>query len=942
MKFRRILAATVAVASGVLIVLPPSTAQAADPPPPTGLTSVTASPSCWAIKQSHPNSPNGVYWLQTAKLVSPQQFYCDMTTDGGGWVLVARGRQGWNWSYNGQGTPAAVRTTTTGTGAFTPAALPAKTIDGLLDGGRVDSLVDGVRFRRATDSAGANWQEMRWRFAKRDRWSWMISAGHPIAQFTIDGVNRGSGSSRSWANDNSYRYVATARIQQHGWAAGFSFGPTIGGANNTTSYLWEYASENAAIPFTQVFIRPRITEDTFDEIPAAGTPAKTLSPLMDSKTVNTTPWGVTGCIGGCTELNLEAEGLAQVGNTMFVGGAFQYVQKGANPAAGEKVEQRYIAGFDVNTGEWRSGFRPVVNGLVWDLAKTPDNKLIISGDFTTVNGVAVGGLAKLDPVTGAVDPKWRSNVLNGTARGRARAIDVQGSWLYVGGDFTRITGGDPTAGALFGPVTVGRAARVNVANGRPDGTWKPNFNGSIIELDASDRNDRVYFSGYFTAVNGVTGTNKVAVIDVTGGGALTPGMKKWVPSSPTVDKQYQQTIMEIGDSVWVGGSEHILGKYDRDDFTFERSFTTSQGGDFQALGVVNGVVYASCHCAENMWQDSSSWPNPSPGWTQVDGVTFVGAFDAVTGDYLPEFFPTLKARGGLGPWELTTDTNGCLWFGGDLIQGSYQTSSYQWLGGFGKFCGRDTVAPTKPTNLKATAGSGTGVSLTWGASTDNKGSLSYQVLRNDRVIATVSTTSFNDTTATQAGRYFVRAIDTAGNLGASTAGVTGGPKTTLISYNSSWAWAFDGVDRGTAWKNTSFDDSAWARAPAEFGFGDSDEETVISTGTPRPLTSYFRKTFEVSDPDLLTTLTLNLIRDDGAAVYLNGTEVARTNLPAGALTITTKASTGISDRAAETTPVSFTIPKSALVAGTNTIAVEMHNLEASGSDLSFDLQLLGQ
>src|SRR3954451_9865502 len=76
-----------------------------------GLTSDDAAPSCWAIKQSFPSSPDGIYWLETASLQAPQPFYCDMTTDGGGWVLVGRGRTGWKWRETGQGTAAAIRTT---------------------------------------------------------------------------------------------------------------------------------------------------------------------------------------------------------------------------------------------------------------------------------------------------------------------------------------------------------------------------------------------------------------------------------------------------------------------------------------------------------------------------------------------------------------------------------------------------------------------------------------------------------------------------------------------------------------------------------------------------------------------------------------------------------------------------------------------------------------
>ena len=82
-------------------------AQAGD-----GTTSSTAGASCWGIKQQNPSSASGTYWLLTKSMDRPAQFACDMTTDGGGWVLVARGRNGWTFSPAGQGSPATVRTTT--------------------------------------------------------------------------------------------------------------------------------------------------------------------------------------------------------------------------------------------------------------------------------------------------------------------------------------------------------------------------------------------------------------------------------------------------------------------------------------------------------------------------------------------------------------------------------------------------------------------------------------------------------------------------------------------------------------------------------------------------------------------------------------------------------------------------------------------------------------
>ena len=167
--------------------------------------------------------------------------------------------------------------------------------------------------------------------------------------------------------------------------------------------------------------------------------------------------------------------------------------------------------------------------------------------------------------------------------------------------------------------------------------------------------------------------------------------------------------------------------------------------------------------------------------------------------------------------------------------------------------------------------------------------------------------------------------------------------TILVPIGATWKYLANGSDQGTAWRASSFNDSTWSTGPAQLGYGDGDEATTLGFGPDannKYITSYFRRSFDVTNASLFTGLTLRLLRDDGAVVYLNGVEVWRTNMPGGTVGYLTPASVAIGG-ADETTFVQTTISPASLVNGTNVLAVELHQSGGTSSDISFDLQLIG-
>lgn len=589
------------------------------------------------------------------------------------------------------------------------------------------------------------------------------------------------------------------------------------------------------------------------------------------------------------------------GDTVFIGGSFTAI-RGPN---GSTQTRSRLAAYDATTGALLP-WNPGANGDVRALrASSNGSGLFVGGAFTSIAGVVRSRLAELSTTTGALISAFRT-----TANNTVLALERIGTRLYVGGGFT-------TMSVTGTNLNRSRLAALNEANGSFVTGWSASANNQVATLAASPDGDRLFVGGRFTILSGQSRDFVGAVTTATG--AASP----WRPPIPCTDVQNPCFVFDLAVDIGkvyaaVGGPGGRVVAWDLASAV--RRWASYGDGDVQTVEVESGVVYAGGHF-DVLWADQ-----PRAG---------IVALSSSSGGLLT-FGPIIL--GGLGVWAIEADADRLRIGGGfTRIDGNWQRARYA------EFdvvpTPPDISPPTVPPNLRTTDVSDNLVSLAWDASTDDVVVAGYQLLRDGVPLATLGTTTYTDRglAPSTTYRYQVQAADAAGNwsdLSAPLSVTTAPPSNSLVHVGSTWRYLSNGSDQGTAWRGSGFDDSTWSSGDAQLGYGDSDETTVIS---PLGLTHYFRRRFDVADPASVAGLRLRVLRDDGAVVYVNGTEVWRSNLPAGTITYQTPAETDISG-AAESTFLSQLIPSSVLVAGQNTIAVEVHNRSGS-TDVSFDLEL---
>jgi len=166
-------------------------------------------------------------------------------------------------------------------------------------------------------------------------------------------------------------------------------------------------------------------------------------------------------------------------------------------------------------------------------------------------------------------------------------------------------------------------------------------------------------------------------------------------------------------------------------------------------------------------------------------------------------------------------------------------------------------------------------------------------------------------------------------------------------------WKYDpACHEGDNWQTTAYDDSGWLSGPGGFTGGENNAAIVpiLNTTTlPAPATQspaghamYFRTHFNLASIANVS-LTMSNAIDDGATFYLNGTQILnlRVTTP-GTCASFSGGAIGAGTDALLWEVHTFTTADLAgiAVAGDNVLAVEVHQVNATSSDMVFGMVLM--
>jgi hypothetical protein len=315
----------------------------------------------------------------------------------------------------------------------------------------------------------------------------------------------------------------------------------------------------------------------------------------------------------------EVRAVAQIGNTVYVGGSFTAVGYGT-----PSIARSHLVALDATTGLHLPGFDPRASDDVDVLLRSPDGtRLYAGGVFNNVRGCTTcDRLAMLDPVTGAANPAFGPQ-----PNAAVLALAQAGNTLFAGGTFTTVGGRRRV-----------RLAAVNATTGAV-GAMALHADGAVRDLAVHPNGTLLYLAGSFTTVGGVARANfaSVAVASRTLT-AWNPGVNAFgwgVELSPDGATAYLATADGTA-SICGAGHESVIAMPSITAGTPPVLWHNGgdpgcpfNSGDVNALEATAGAVYIGGHLTNLCTVTNPSYTARCPGALTVRN--HLAALDPATG-----------------------------------------------------------------------------------------------------------------------------------------------------------------------------------------------------------------------------------------------------------------------------------------------------------------------
>jgi PKD repeat protein len=226
----------------------------------------------------------------------------------------------------------------------------------------------------------------------------------------------------------------------------------------------------------------------------------------------------------------EVDAIAQSGPDVVLGGTFDSVSAHGSSAS---TSVSNLTAFVAGTGTLVSTFKAVTNGKVETAIAGPvSGTVYVGGDFTSIDGVT-SSLALISTTTGAIVSGWTSPATNGSVQ----SLVLRGSQLFVAGAFTTVAGVshgglavlNPATGALTAFATPAFTGHHNYLVNCNPATLPPpppghppytcaNSSPGLKSIDVNPAATRLIAVGNFTSVSGAA-RDQVALLDLSATGA---------------------------------------------------------------------------------------------------------------------------------------------------------------------------------------------------------------------------------------------------------------------------------------------------------------------------------------------------------------------------------------------------------------------------------------